>query len=99
MLDPAVCVRREVRVLGEDVLRRDVLIQLHEKTGVAHRHMEWIERLHAVQRRTVDIALAQRRHAKIDESVTKRRRAGSAWRTRVLACRGRLEMRRRGECR
>ena len=78
MLDPAGRERREVRVLGEDLLRRDVLLELDEQAAVADPHMERIERLHLVQPLGRDEALAERRGAEVDEGVLEERAAEAA---------------------
>ena len=74
MLDPAGRVGREVGVLGEDLLRRDELLQLHQEALVADVGVQRIERLHLVQLLGRDVRLAQRRHAEIDEGRGERRR-------------------------
>jgi hypothetical protein len=51
------------------VLRSDVLLELHEETALTDAHMERVEGLHAVETLGRDIALAQRRHAEVDEGV------------------------------
>ena len=48
VLHPAVGERREVGVLGEDVLGADVLLQLHEPALAADVDVERVERLHRV---------------------------------------------------
>ena len=76
--DPGVGVRREVGVLGEDVLRRHELLELHQQAVLADLRVERIERLHRVGAVGRHVALAQRRHAEVDERVAQRRRAEAA---------------------
>ena len=77
--DPGVRVRREVRVLREDLLRGDELLELHQQAALADPHVQRIERLHRARPLGRHIALAQRRHAEVDERVAqgRRRRSGS----------------------
>src|SRR5205085_6743696 len=70
--------RREVRVLGEDVLRSDVLRQLDEVTGLADAHVQRIEGLHRVELVRAQEALAERRHAEVDDGTAERRAAEAA---------------------
>ena len=58
--DPTVGIRREVRVVGEDVGRGDVLLQLHEQALLADVDVERVEGLHLVQVARVEERLAQR---------------------------------------
>ena len=78
VLDPRVGVRGEVRVLAEDRIRRDELLELHEQADVTHLGMERIERLHRGDAFRRHVALAERRHAEIDERAPKRRGAEAA---------------------
>ena len=73
--DPRIGVRREVRVLGEDVLARHVRGKLDEQALFAQQHVQRVEdlgRVHALRR---EITLAERRHAEIDEGAVKARAA------------------------
>jgi hypothetical protein len=76
--EPRVRVRREVRVLGEDVLGSDVLLELHQEALLADVDPQGIERLHGVDPAGLDVALAQRRHAQVDEGVSQVRTAEAA---------------------
>jgi hypothetical protein len=60
VLKPTVGVRREVRVLAEDMLGGDVLLQLHEVALVADFYVKRVKGLHVVEVFPGDIALAQR---------------------------------------
>src|SRR5947207_3133852 len=72
VLDPTRGVGREIGVLAEDVVGADVLLQLHQEALVANERVQWIVRLHLVELRGGQKALAQRRHAEIDEGVPDR---------------------------
>ena len=61
VLDPGARVRREVRVVLEDVARRDVLLELSEQAVAADPDVERIERLCLVQLVCAEEALARRR--------------------------------------
>ena len=65
---PRVRVGREVGVVGEDVLSRHVRRKLYEEARRALAHVQRIEDLRLVERIRRDIALAQRRHPKVDET-------------------------------
>ncbi len=67
VFDPARRIRREVCVVGEDLVRRDEFLQLHQETRITHIRMQRIERLHLVQLVGRDVRLAQGRHPEIDE--------------------------------
>ncbi len=67
VFDPARRVRREVRVLGEDLVWRDELLQLHQETRITHISMQRKERLHLLQLIGRDVRLAQGRHPEVDE--------------------------------
>ncbi len=60
MLDPRVGVRREVRVLGEDLVRCHERRQLREPARRAHANVERVERLHLLDAIGGQEALAQR---------------------------------------
>jgi hypothetical protein len=72
VLDPRVGVRREVRVLGEDVVGGDERLELHQQAALADLRVERVERLHRVDALGWHVALAQRRHAEVDEGVAQR---------------------------
>ena len=78
VLHPAVGERREVGVLGEDVLGADVLLQLHEPALPADVDVERVERLHRVDLVGAEVALAERRHAEVDDGVPQWRAAEPA---------------------
>ena len=69
LADPAFGVGREVRVVGEDVGRGDVLLELHQQALLADVDVERVEGLHAVQVARVEERLAQGRHPEVDEGV------------------------------
>ena len=73
--DPGIRIGREVCVLGEDRLRRHQLLELYEQALLADPHVQRIEGLHRPQLLQGDVALAQRRHAEVDERVAQGRRA------------------------
>ena len=72
MVDPRVRVRREVRVLGENALRRDELRDLHEPAGGADPCVQRIEDLGLTQAAFGENRLAQRRLAEVDEAQRER---------------------------
>ena len=93
--DPAGRVGREVGVFAEDVLRAHVLAELDQKAPAAHQRVEREVRLHRVELLGREEALAQRRHAQIDQAVRQRAAAQAAAAHRVQARRRqRLEHRR-----
>ena len=49
VLDPAIGVGREIGVFGEDLLGRDVLLELSQEASVADVDVQRIERLGAIQ--------------------------------------------------
>ena len=65
--DPARGVGREVGVLAEDLLRAHVLLQLDQKAGPAHQRVQGEVGLHRVELARRQKALAERRHAEVDE--------------------------------
>src|SRR5277367_2683222 len=67
MLDPAIRVRREVRVLAEDIVRSDVLFELHQKTVAADARMQWIEGLHVIELMLLDMGLTEGRHSQVNQ--------------------------------
>ena len=67
VFDPARRIRREVRILGEDLVWSDEFLQLHQETRIAHIRMQRIERLHLLQLIGRDVRLAQGRHPEVDE--------------------------------
>src|SRR5207245_1811573 len=75
---PAFRVRREVRVLGKDVLGGNVLLELNQEAGSADVSVERVEWLHRVRLLRRDVALAQRRHSQVDEGMPQRRLAVQA---------------------
>ena len=76
--DPRIGVRGEIRVLAEDRVRSDELLELHEQAALADLGVKRIERLHRVHAIRRHVALAQRRHAEVDERVRERRAAEAA---------------------
>ena len=78
VLHPAVGERREVGVLGEDVLGADVLLQLHEPAAAADVHVERVEGLHRVGLVRPQVALTEGRHAEVDDGVPQGRAAEPA---------------------
>ena len=76
--DPRIGVRGEIRVLAEDRLSSDELLELHEQAALADLGVQRIERLHRGHAIRRHVALAQRRHAEVDERVSKRRAAEAA---------------------
>ena len=78
VFEPAVGVRREVRVLREDRLRRHVGRQLDEEAAITDRHPERVEGLHLIELVRAQVALAQRADAKVDHDVVEWRSAEAA---------------------
>ena len=78
--DPGVRVRREVGVLGEDLLGGDELLELDEQAALADAGVERIERLHRAEAVGGHVGLAQGRHAEVDERVAQVGAAESALR-------------------
>ena len=78
VLHPARRVGREVGVLAEDVLRAHVLLELDQEALSAHQRMQREVRLHGVELVTRQKALAQRRHAEVDECMLQCRAAKAA---------------------
>src|SRR5688572_30782133 len=70
--------RGEVRVLRENLLRRDVLLELHQPAPLGDERVQRIESFGAVQLARIQVRLAQRGDAGIDEGSRQRRRAESA---------------------
>ena len=77
--DPGGRVGREIGVLPEDVLRADILLELDQEALAADQHMQREVRLHRVELVAREEALAQRRHAEIDERVLQCRTAKAAF--------------------
>ena len=75
---PGVRVGREVGVLGEDLLRRHELLELHQQAVLADPDMQRIEGLHLAEPLRGNVALAKWRHAEVDEGVAQRSRAETA---------------------
>ena len=67
MRHPAHGVGRKVGVLGEDVRRADVFLQLHEEAFGADKRVQRKVRLHAVELVGGNEAFAKWRHSEIDE--------------------------------
>ena len=82
VIQPAIGVGREVRVVAEDFLTAHILLQLHEETLVADVDDERVKRLHRVQLITTQVTLAQRRHAEVGHDV---REGGAAGPARVVS--------------
>ena len=61
VLDPAVGVGGEVRVLGEDLLAAHVLPELDQETPIADVDVQRVEALHVVEGARRHVALAERR--------------------------------------
>ncbi len=76
--DPRIGVRGEIRVLAEDRVSSNELLELHEQAALADLRVQRIKRLHRRDAIRRHVALAQRRHAEIDERVLKRRAAEAA---------------------
>ena len=66
---PRVAVRREVGVVAEDVLGRDVRRQLDQQALRADPDVQRVEGLALVELVGREVALARRRHAEVDERV------------------------------
>jgi hypothetical protein len=49
VLQPGICIGREIGIFGKDFLRAYIFLQLNQVTMLAYICMEWIERLHLVQ--------------------------------------------------
>src|SRR6266571_1210093 len=73
VVDPGGRVGREVGVLGEDLLRADVLLELDQQAAFADVHAQRVERLHLVELVGAQVALARWRHAQVDHQVGERR--------------------------
>ena len=78
VLDPRVRVRREVRVLAEDLFRSGELRDLREPAALADPDVERIEHLPALELVVGQHRLAERRLAEIDHGQPQRRRAMAA---------------------
>ena len=83
MLDEGRRIRREVRVLGEDLVRRHERLELDEVAPLAGEDMKREERLHVPDLLRTDEALAERRHAKVDDRQLERCAAEAARRVVV----------------
>src|SRR6185437_941651 len=70
MGNPAVRVRRKICVVAEDILGAHVLFDLGEEALSAHANVQRIKGLHLIELLPGQIALAQRRHAEIYESLS-----------------------------
>jgi len=93
MVDPRVREGREVGVLAEDHLGRDVFGQLDEPARVTQKQAQRIERLDVVQLIGAQEALAQRRHAEVQDHARQglpTGAAGSGRSARFRAARGRF---------
>ncbi len=86
VLDPRCRVRGEVSVLAENLVRCDVLFQLHQQAAVAHVGVEREKGLQAVEPIGGQEALAQRRHAEVDEIVLELFAAQTAGATTAMRC-------------
>jgi hypothetical protein len=84
MRKPAVGIGRQVRVLGEDPIRAHVLLHLDQEAPITHVDTQRIEGLHRRQTLGRHVALAQRRHAEVDEGVAQRCGAEAACGQRCL---------------
>src|SRR6266487_2020551 len=78
MLDPGRRVRREVRVLREDGVRRDELADLHEPATLADSCVQRIKRLDLLELGRTDDGLAERRHTEVDNALSEWSAAESA---------------------
>src|SRR5262245_61578951 len=67
MLPPGFRERRVIRVLGEDLLGRNILLELHEKAVPAHPGCKRIVRFHGVEFALCEKVVGERRHSKINE--------------------------------
>ena len=85
VLDPGSRVRRVVRVLGEDLVRRDERFELHEVAPLACEDVKREERLHVPDLLGAEKALAQRRHAEVDDRQVERGTAKAARRLSIGA--------------
>jgi len=88
MLDPAIGIGRIVRILLEDLLRADVLLELDQKTLAAHVRVKGIEGFWPVELFRGDVTLAKRRHAQIDEREIEARATEAASRRFSTGSRG-----------
>ena len=75
MLDPGIGVRREIGVLGEDVVCGHELADLDQQAAAADLGVERIKRLHRGLTIGRHEALTERRHTEVDECVLERRTA------------------------
>ena len=73
VLDPGIGVRREIGVLGEDLVGSDERRDLREPAVGAHLDVERIEGLHVLQALRREEALAERRLAEVDHRQLERR--------------------------
>jgi hypothetical protein len=96
VLHPAVGVRREVGVVGKDVVGCDVHLQLHQEAALAHPGVQRIEALHVIQLVRLNVRLTKRRHAEIDERVVELLGAEAAARGRGRQPSPHVGRRRRG---
>ena len=88
--DPTVRVRREVRVVVEELFGRHDRLELHEQALPADPHVQRIELLRLVQPIRRHILLAERRQAQIDKRVLETSSAEAAATHRAILSRGAL---------
>ena len=69
VFDPAIRIRREVRIFAEDMLVADVGLELDQETLAADVDVERVEGLHLVQLVTTHVTFAKRRHSQIHEGL------------------------------
>ena len=72
MLDPRGRIRRKICVFRENMLRLDVLLQLHQEALAADEHVQRKVRLHLVDLVGSQKAFAKRGHPKINEGRSER---------------------------
>ena len=85
VLHPGRGVRRVVRVLGEDLVRRDESFELDEVAALAGEYVKGEERLHAPDLLRAEEALAERRHPEVDDRQVERGAAKAARRLSIGA--------------
>ena len=78
MLDEGRRIRGEVRVFGEDLVRRHERLELDEVAPLAGEDVKREERLHVSDLLRAEEALAERRHPEVDDRQVERGAAEAA---------------------
>jgi hypothetical protein len=83
MLDPSIRIRRKVRVLSENVLGRNIFLELYQEAAAADPYMQREENFLVVQFIRFDVVLTWRRHSEVTKCVFKNVAAEAARRAGV----------------